>query len=161
MIVSRQAVETVLMRPLDEREEEYVDSLLEAAEAIAFARVPTLHERVALSESAAKVFNYVVGSMVARVLRNPDSIYRTESDGDYSYTVDSSAVAARLYLSADELRMLSAGAYGWGASRPGKADRERYPQGWPKVVLPLETVDALRCESKLSEAGVEVISEID
>lgn len=141
-MTTKAAVEMALMRPLDEREEEYVEGYLEAAKGILYERLPALPEREATSERVASLVGYVTGQMVARVFRNADGIYKTESDGDYSYTIDTSVASGRLYVSKEELRMLSGGVYGWAASRPGEADAKlRRPV--PRVALPVDVVDDL------------------
>lgn len=142
MAVTKASVEMALMRTLDSREEEYVDAYIEAATGLLYARIPDLAVRVIESERTASLVSYVVGQMVARVFRNADGIYKTESDGDYSYTIDTSIATGRLYASKDELRMLTAGTYGWSVSRPGEADAKRH-HAYERVVLPVDYVESL------------------
>lgn len=142
MTVTKESVEMALMRALDTREEQYVDAYIEAAQGLLYARIPDLGARAFESERTASLLAYVVGQMVARVFRNADGIYKTESDGDYSYTIDTSIATGRLYVSKDELRMLTAGTYGWAVSRPGEADRIRRGCELQRAVLSLEEVEA-------------------
>lgn len=155
-------IEGVLMRPLDTRESEYAPAMLEYAEAVIFERVRSAMSKSFSSEHYRRIVVHVEAAMVARVLRNPDGIYKSESDGDYSYTVDTAIASGNIYLSAEEMRALTAGASGWGSLSAGTVDAAARRKGWPsRVCLPVEMVDSLAHESSLEEAGVEVLREID
>lgn len=124
-------VEGVLMRPLDTRETEYVPGMLDYVEAVIFERVRSAMGRAHESATYRRILVHVEAAAVARVLRNPDGIYKSESDGDYSYTVDTAVASGHLYLSAEELRSLSAGAHGWGSLAAGRVDvAARRRGGW-------------------------------
>lgn len=96
-------VQAVLLRPFTTNETIYVDALL--------ARARRMIERAAISHGttidaldAGAVID-VQADMVARVLRNPEGV-RTESDGQYSYQLDSRAASGRLELTDEDMATL-------------------------------------------------------
>lgn len=96
-------VQAVLLRPFTTNETAYVDALL--------ARARRMIERAAIScgttidaLDAGAVID-VQADMVARVLRNPEGV-RTESDGQYSYQLDSRAASGRLELTDEDMATL-------------------------------------------------------
>lgn len=108
---SEQDVAVRLGRALDQGEQELVAALLDDAEALLIARIPHLLVR-AEDEAYRKLVVMVEANMVVRVLRNPDG-FRQESEGGYSYTIDTRAAAGFLTVLADEWQLLglSGGAF--------------------------------------------------
>lgn len=157
-------IEGVLMRPLDTRETEYVQPMLDYVEAVIFERVRSAMGRAHESQNYRNIVAHVEAAAVARVLRNPDGIYRSETDGDYSYTVDTAVASGHLYLSAEELRALSAGAHGWGALAAGRVDvaARRFGRGYAPGLYRFGYERVSPPEpSCYDEAGVSVLGEID
>lgn len=97
-----------LGRELTEAEKERVGALLDDAETILRTRIPDLDEQVSTGRIPADVVRLVLVSMVLRVVRNPGG-YRSESAGDYSYTVDSRAASGFLTVLPDEWAWLGIG----------------------------------------------------
>ncbi|MBO0830325.1 MAG: hypothetical protein J2P24_21330 [Streptosporangiales bacterium] len=97
-----------LGRPLTDDERAMVAALLGDVEALIKARIPDLDAQVTAGTIARDVVVMVEANAVLRVLRNPGG-YRSESDGDYSYTVDANAAAGYLTITPDEWALLGAG----------------------------------------------------
>lgn len=97
-----------LGRPLSDAERPQVQALLDDAETIIRTRIPDLDDRVASGRLSAAVVRLVLVSMVLRVVRNPGG-YRSETAGDYSYTMDSRAASGALIVLPDEWRLLGVG----------------------------------------------------
>lgn len=93
-------------RPLTSAEEVVAPTLIADVEAWAMLAVPTLEAALA-SGSAAFVQNAkrILATAVIRVLKNPQA-YRSEQDGDYSYSFDRVVSSGELNLSAADLRLL-------------------------------------------------------
>ena len=96
-------------RPLTEAEALIVPTLLDRAEAILLASVPSLPARV--SDGSLSVASVVLteAAMVERVLRNPDGRRQgSQSIDDFteSWTIDNAVSSGALYLSEIELAML-------------------------------------------------------
>lgn len=108
-------------RPLSAEEQSVANALLEDAWQILLARVTALSARlgvVAPATSPALDPALVVAvecAMVLRVLRNPDG-KRQESIDDYSWTRDNSVSAGTLYVSDEELALLSPATPGLGSA---------------------------------------------
>ncbi|SDJ74558.1 Gp19/Gp15/Gp42 family protein [Streptomyces indicus] len=85
-----------------------IQALITQAETYLYARVPDLDRRIACGQVTQATVDFIEASMVARVARNPDG-YRAETEGDYSYQLDSRAAAGFLTLLPDELIMLGIG----------------------------------------------------
>lgn len=102
-------------RPLVGDERTVAVSLIDDAWAIAQAQLPLLAAEVASGRYPVGVVRAVLCAMVIRVLRNPDGV-RTWAVDDYSQTRDQSVSAGALYLSTDEMTLMSASL---GNRRPG------------------------------------------
>ncbi|MCU1675340.1 MAG: putative 14 [Frankiales bacterium] len=102
-----EAVE-VLWRPLSDAEQAKTTKLLTQASAIMRSAAPTLDARIASGTLSADVAEMVAVRMVLRFLRNPEG-FKTESDGDYSYTRDDTATSGELELTASDRRALGLG----------------------------------------------------
>nr|WSZ97270.1 phage Gp19/Gp15/Gp42 family protein [Streptomyces sp. NBC_00857] len=85
-----------------------IQALITQAETYLYGRVPDLDTRLARGQVTQATVDFIEASMVARVARNPDG-YRAETEGDYSYQLDSRAAAGFLTLLPDELTMLGIG----------------------------------------------------
>ncbi|WP_082468830.1 Gp19/Gp15/Gp42 family protein [Sciscionella sediminilitoris] len=94
-----------LGRETSSDENELAATLLGDAELMLRARIPDLLERAAKDPAFADLVVMVEANMVVRVLRNPDG-YRQESEGGYSYTVDTRAAAGFLTVLDDEWKLL-------------------------------------------------------
>lgn len=97
-------VEHRMGRPLSDPERTLAAALLDDAETLLRARIPRLDQRVA-DEQFGKLVVLVEASAVVRVLRNPGG-YRSETAGDYSYTIDTRAAAGYLTILDSEWRLL-------------------------------------------------------
>lgn len=102
-------------RPLVGDERTVAQALIDDAWAIAQAQLPLLATEVASGQFPLGVVRAVLSAMVIRVLRNPEGV-RTWAVDDYSQTRDASVAAGTLYLSTDELTLMSASL---GNRRPG------------------------------------------
>lgn len=94
-----------LGREMEPAERDLTETLLDDAELILRGRVPELPERAGADKNYRDLVVMVEANMVARVLRNPDG-FRQESEGGYSYTVDTRAAAGFLTVLADEWKLL-------------------------------------------------------
>jgi hypothetical protein len=97
-------VEHRMGRPLADPERELSAALLGDAETLLRARIPDLDQR-AQRDDYRRLVVMVEAAAVVRVLRNPGG-YRSETAGDYSYTVDTRAAAGYLTVLDDEWRLL-------------------------------------------------------
>lgn len=88
-------------------EEEVVSALIEDAWTMLLANVSTVEERLADETLSTDLVVLVVSAMVIRVLRNPDG-YRSEKSDDYAYTRDDAVSSGALYISAEEIALLTA-----------------------------------------------------
>lgn len=93
-------------RPLTGDEASVAQTLLDRAERILLARVPSIPARIAdLSLNVETVID-VEAAMVERVLRNPEA-KKQEAIDDYSWTRDTALSSGSLYVSDDEVARLS------------------------------------------------------
>lgn len=95
-----------LGRELSPSESAQAAALLQDIEATILARVPDLLDRLLDGSLSAQVLIKIEANAVVRVLRNPGG-YRSEAEGDYSYTVDTRAASGFLSLTAAEWSELS------------------------------------------------------
>lgn len=125
-------VATRLGRDLLPGEQDRVQALLDDAETILRTRVPNLDEEVEAGRIARDVARLVLVSMVLRVVRNPAG-YRSESAGDYSYTVDTRAASGFLAVLPEEWAWLGVGngAFTIEPHVDWPRRRWRYLDGWP------------------------------
>lgn len=125
-------------RPLTSAEALIAPTLIDDVEAWAMLAVPTL-EAALVSPSAAFAQNVkrILATAIIRVLKNPQA-YRSESDGDYSYSFDRVVSSGELNLSAADLRMLGGGRrrfYSATVSDPALdlIGRPSWPESWSEV----------------------------
>lgn len=103
-------VEVDLMRTLTGNEVAKATQLLGWAGALLEQRVPHLASRLAARTLSATAVAAVSTAMVARVMRNPDGRRQgAESIDDFSssWTIDNALSTGALYVSDDELRLLT------------------------------------------------------
>lgn len=93
-------------RTLSPTEALVAQALLDDAWAVLVARLPLLDSRVISGSISPALVTQVVTAMALRVLRNPDG-KRQESIDDYSWTRDDTVSSGGLYVSEDEVRLLS------------------------------------------------------
>ncbi len=96
-----------LGRDLDDAEQRLAAVLLDDVEHRLRARIADLDERVAASDHYRALVVSVEAAAVVRVLRNPGG-YRSETDGNYSYTIDTRAAAGFLTILDEEWALLGA-----------------------------------------------------
>jgi hypothetical protein len=125
-------------RSLTSAEEAIAPTLIEDVEAWAMLAVPTL-EAALVDPSAAFLQNVkrIFATAVIRVLKNPQA-YRSESDGDYSYSFDRVVSSGELNLSQADLRMLGGGRRRFYSATIGDdaldlIGRPSYPEAWSEV----------------------------
>lgn len=125
-------------RPLTSAETQIAPTLIDDVEAWAMLQVPTL-EAALVSPSAAFLQNVrrILATAVIRVLKNPQA-YRSEQDGDYSYSFDRAVSSGELNLSVADLRMLGGGRrrfYSAAVSDPAleMIGRPSWPEEWSEV----------------------------
>lgn len=122
-------VQARLGRPLTGDEQTMVAALLADAEALIKARIPDLDQRVTGGRTPREVVVLVEANAVLRVVRNPGG-YRSETDGDYAYTVDPSAAGGYLTILPDEWGLLGAG--GGAFTIMAYLPRRRASVPWPE-----------------------------
>ncbi|MDA3643785.1 phage Gp19/Gp15/Gp42 family protein [Saccharopolyspora indica] len=125
-------VEARFTRELTEEEKAMVAARLEDVEAVIRARIPDLDEKVESGEIPLELLVMIECEAVLRVLRNPEG-YSQETDGNYSYSMSSSAAPGRILILPEEWEWLGVrrGAF---TIRP-RLDpipqyRARYPDWW-------------------------------
>lgn len=102
----------------------YVMGLIERAERKLEVRLGDLETWANTPKRLAAVKD-VVSEMVQKVLRSGDSIFKTESDASYSYTVDPMVASANLWVTDDMWAQLlgpDATDSGFGSIRVGIPD---------------------------------------
>jgi hypothetical protein len=104
-VVSTEDIET-RWRPLSDAERVVATALLADATAMVDAKRPLLASQVAAGDIPASVVEAVLVQMVLRVLKNPDG-KRQESIDDYAWTRDNAVASGQLYVTAEELDLLS------------------------------------------------------
>jgi hypothetical protein len=102
-------------RSLTDDEQTVAQALLDDAWAILLGQKPNLDAQMAAGDVAEELVRFVVAAMVLRVLRNPNGVRQWSVD-DYSETRDAALSAGALYLSPDELGLLSPPGTGSGAA---------------------------------------------
>jgi hypothetical protein len=95
-------------RPLTDQEQQVGGVLLEDAWNLILTNHPAAADRVSEPSYEALV-KQVQCAMVLRVIRNPEG-YLSEQQDDYTYRYDQAVSTGALYVSADELALLNAGA---------------------------------------------------
>ena len=93
-------------RPLTPDEKVVAQAMINDAMVLLTVRRPTLLADVAAGLVTAESVVLVVCAMVLRVLKNPES-KRQESIDDYSWTRDTAVSSGALYVSDDELRLIT------------------------------------------------------
>lgn len=112
-----------LGRALTTDEQTLAQTLIGDAERMIAGQVPG-HDLADIDEDALK---QVVGSAVARVLRNPDG-YRNEAVGGVSYTLDSRVAAGFLMILSEEWALLGLSS---PSSNGGAFSFAPYMETWP------------------------------
>lgn len=93
-------------RPLTPGETVVAQAMIDDALSILTVRRPSLDADVTAGLVTQASLTFVVTSMVLRVLKNPES-KRQESIDDYSWTRDTAVSSGALYVSDDELRLIT------------------------------------------------------
>jgi len=93
-------------RPLTVAETVVATVMINDAMTLLTVRRPTLLADVTAGLVTQESVVFVVSAMVLRVLKNPES-KRQESIDDYSWTRDTAVSSGALYVSDDELRLLT------------------------------------------------------
>lgn len=94
-----------LGRPLTDDERDLAAVLLDDAENLIRARIPDLDKRIADGRIRRELVVMIEANAVVRVLRNPGG-YRSETAGDYSYTIDTRAAAGYLDIPDTDWRLI-------------------------------------------------------
>jgi hypothetical protein len=93
-------------RPLTVAETIVANAMINDAMTLLSVRRPTLLADVTAGLVTQEAVVFVVSAMVLRVLKNPES-KRQESIDDYAWTRDTAVSSGALYVSDDELRLLT------------------------------------------------------
>lgn len=124
-------VQVSLNRQLTPVEHEYVEDLLDRAERVLSTQVNMT--RVDSEPNFAAIVADIEGDMVARVFRAGGSAYLSESEGDYSYRLNTYAANTNLVLLPEELKRLGVSQYGTVSTIPDYAAGGAYfrcPDWW-------------------------------
>jgi hypothetical protein len=97
---------------------------LDDAQTLVENQVGDIQAAIDADRTSAKNVRLVLCDMVIRWLRNPGAM-RTETVGPYGYSRDGSITSGKLYLTAEDRRML--GLKGGAATIPLADDALRYP----------------------------------
>src|SRR5690606_7939261 len=98
-------IEQRLGRELTESEATIVNTRLEDAEELIFRRIPDLSQRVVDGKIRERLVIMVECEAVMRLIRNPEG-YTQETDGNYSYSIDSRVSSGRLSILPEEWALL-------------------------------------------------------
>lgn len=98
-------IEQRLGRELTESEATIVNTRLEDAEELIFRRIPDLTQRVEDGKIRERLVVMVECEAVMRLIRNPEG-YTQETDGNYSYSIDSRVASGRLAILPEEWALL-------------------------------------------------------
>lgn len=98
-------IEDRLGRELDESETRIVETRLEDAEILIRSRIPDLDDQVDSGKIQERAVLLVLAETVLRLIRNIDG-YQTETDGNYSYTIDQRVASGRLSILDEEWSLL-------------------------------------------------------
>lgn len=93
-------------RSLTDAETVVANAMIDDAMTLLTVRRPTLLADVTAGLVTQESVVFVVSAMVLRVLKNPES-KRQESIDDYSWTRDTAVSSGALYVSDDELRLIT------------------------------------------------------
>jgi hypothetical protein len=93
-------------RSLTDVEHVVAQAMIDDAMTLLTVRRPTLLADVTAGLVTQESVVFVVSAMVLRVLKNPES-KRQESIDDYSWTRDTAVSSGALYVSDDELRLIT------------------------------------------------------
>lgn len=115
-LASPRNVEVALMRDLTEAESRYVEDLLDVAERMLTARIPTLTERAASDPTLTAVVADVEAEMLARVFRADGNHFIQEAEGNYSYRLNLQVASGLLDVLEKEWSRLGVGT--WGTVAP-------------------------------------------
>ncbi|AIG78461.1 Hypothetical protein AJAP_28115 [Amycolatopsis japonica] len=93
------------IRPLDTDEQRVVATRLDDAERMLRRRVPDLDDQIVAGTIDQDDVVMIEADMVLRLIRNPDG-YKSETEGDYSYTISAEVASGRLEVLRDEWALL-------------------------------------------------------
>lgn len=127
-------------RSLDSAEQNMAQALLDDAWAVLTMTVPDLEDRMAAGTVSLDGVVFVVSAMALRVLRNPDG-YKRMSVDDTTLERDSSLSAGALYVSPDEVALLTGRA---SSSRRGAFSIAPYQEAPRAPASEAEYIDYLR-----------------
>lgn len=105
-LATRADLERTLLRPLQDPEPEYFQGMLDYIESAILLRAPDILERAKKSAPLDFVLRHVEATAVARVLRMEGGVYTQETEGDYSYTINTAVASGILALLPDEWDLL-------------------------------------------------------
>ncbi|GAB3209800.1 hypothetical protein GCM10027294_25640 [Marinactinospora endophytica] len=120
-------VQARMGRPLTAEERQLAATLLDDVEAMLRARIADLDGRAADPNYRSLVV-MVESNAVTRVLKNPDG-YRQESEGNYSYSLNTAAAAGYLLVLDSEWALLGVSRGAWTIT-PVVRSRRRHPDPW-------------------------------
>lgn len=127
-------VETRMLRPLTTEETALANVLLDDVERRLLRRVPTLLTDLDLADAAVSV----EAAAVARVLKNSDG-FRTESDGDYSFSRYVEVASGYLFILDSEWGDLGVASSGAWTIDPQVAAVPSQPDVWTAASYPWGT----------------------
>jgi hypothetical protein len=93
-------------RPLSDAEFVVAQSVLDDAMSIVTTRRPSIMADIAIGTVTSEALVFVVCAMALRVLKNPDG-KGEESIDDYRYKRDAAIASGQLYVSNEELRLVT------------------------------------------------------
>ena len=117
-----------------------LQALLDDAWAVLLTVIPDLEARMSSGATSVGLVVSVTSAMVLRVLRNPNGV-RSWSVDDYSETRDNSLSAGSLYVSPEEVALLTGRA---SSSRRGAFSITPYQEAPKAPASEAEVIDALR-----------------
>lgn len=115
-LATQDDVERALLRPLQDPEPEYFQGMLDYIESTILMRAPDLLERAKKSAPLDIVLRHVEATAVARVLRMEGGIYTQETEGDYSYTINTTVASGLLALTPAEWDLILGPGGAWGST---------------------------------------------
>lgn len=144
-VATQHDVEVSLMRDLTPAEAKFVPELLSRAHTRIKRAAPDLFNTAGTPVSNPDLVREVEADAVARVLRADGAIYVSESEGEYSYRLNTAVASAALQVTHEEINRLRGALVslapqtdGYLAARtsidPSRAFQYAWPQdlnGWP------------------------------
>lgn len=90
---------------ISDGQRDWVGHRLVDAEAVVHSAIPDLDARVESGRISTDMVRYVLCSMVLDVLRNPAG-YKSQTAGEFSYSIEGGGAGSRMQLSAADRRAL-------------------------------------------------------